>query len=332
MSYRKLAVLAAVALFAAGGIAEAGQSRVNRMVAAFEGWAADNSTGASLAVIDGGKIAATDGYGTYDADNVSPLGSLSKMVTALCIARLVEDGKLTFKTRLEDALPAEYFAKHPLGDPAEADITIAGLLTHTSGLGYDATQGEDMELFLPYTEPSLEAQVDVGLGGMRQAQKYFYNNINYATLGFIIEKLTGESHDVYCNKAVLQPAGIASAKINAELLARGPYGAWMMTAADYARLLSYLDPNSGLLSIPQKNWPKGKVNDRVQYSLGVDMRRQDNGYVYWHSGAYSAPGGPSYGAYFVRWANGVGYVATYAPRPSDKALDALDRAMSRAAK
>jgi CubicO group peptidase (beta-lactamase class C family) len=332
MSSLRIVALALLGFLVIAGNADAGQARVDRMVAAFERWAADNATGASLAVIEGGRVAATDGYGSYDADNVSPLGSLSKMVTAMCIARLVEDGKLTFQTRLVDALPAEYFERHPLGDDAEADVTIAGLLTHTSGLHYDATQGEDMQQFLPYTEPSLEDQVDVGLGGMRQQQKYFYNNINYATLGLIVEKMTGETHDVYCNKAVLQPAGITSAKMNAELLARGPYGAWMMTAADYARLLAYLDPRSGLLSIPQKNWPKGKVNDRVQYSLGVDMRRQDNGYVFWHSGAYSARGGPSYGAYFVRWPSGVGYVATYTPRPSDDALDALVNAMGRASK
>lgn len=331
MSHPKIAALAALAFFAVVGVAEAGQARVDRMVAAFENWAADNANGASLAVIDGGKVAATDGYGTYDADNVSPLGSLSKMVTAMCVARLVEDGKLSFATRIGDILPS-HFAVHPPNDTEAFYITIGELLTHSSGLGYDPTQGSDFKQFAPYTKPSLEMQMAEAMTPDLQSKKYFYNNANYATLGFIIEALTGETHDVYCNRTVLQPAGITTAKMNSELLARGPYGAWMMSAADYARLLSYLDPRSGLLSIPQKDWPKSRVNDRVQYSLGVDMRKQDNGYVFWHSGAYSAPGGPSYGAYFVRWPNGVGYVATYAPRPSNDALNALDRAMGRASK
>jgi CubicO group peptidase (beta-lactamase class C family) len=328
---RSFAAVGAIALAAgAGSVAEAGQARVNRMVAAFENWAiANDLDGASIAVIDGGRVAQTDGYGTYDADNVSPLGSLSKAVTAICAAKLIEAGKFTIWTRIGDLLPA-YFAAHPPADARVRDIIVGQLIAHASGMTYDPTQGKEMAQFAPFTKPSLEAQMTAAFSRKLSAKEFVYNNANYVALGYIIETVTGETHDAWCGEHVLKPIGITTARMNPVLLARGPYGAWMMSAADYARFTDYFILRTGLLHMTDREWPKSSVSKDVIYSFGTFMRRNGNGYNFWHDGAYSAPGGPSYGAYTVRWNNGAGYVATFTPRPSQKAVNALANAMGQA--
>jgi CubicO group peptidase (beta-lactamase class C family) len=51
---------------------------------------------ASVAVMRNGKLVFAAGYGGRDANERVPVWSLSKAITAACIATLVQDGKLKF--------------------------------------------------------------------------------------------------------------------------------------------------------------------------------------------------------------------------------------------
>ncbi|WP_165398963.1 serine hydrolase domain-containing protein [Shewanella maritima] len=56
------------------------------------------------------------------------IGSLSKMITATLVLRAIDQGKLQLNDKVS----------HYLGDNIHADVTVAGLLSHTSGIRGDA--------------------------------------------------------------------------------------------------------------------------------------------------------------------------------------------------
>ena len=100
----------------------------------FAQWAGPDSPGASIAIIENGKIIYSQGYGAanleYGVPNspatVFPLASVSKQFTAFAIYLLVQDGKLSLDDDVRKYLPK----LHDFGKV----ITIRQLLHHTSGV------------------------------------------------------------------------------------------------------------------------------------------------------------------------------------------------------
>ena len=96
--------------------------------------------GVSVAVLEGGRIAWTKGYGVKDVDTGEPVtpqtlfqaASISKPVAATAALRLVEEGLLDLDAPVNDYLKRwkipdnEFTREHP--------VTLKHLLTHTGGL------------------------------------------------------------------------------------------------------------------------------------------------------------------------------------------------------
>lgn len=132
------------------------------------------------------------------------LGSASKMWTVAAIMRLISEGALTLDTPL---------SKFDLGVPLPgnaADITVAHLLSHTSGLGnyfgpkYDATPKaslDDIDDFLALDTPLQTA--------FKPGSEYSYSNTGYVVLGKIIEAVSGQSYHDYIASVVFAPAGMS---------------------------------------------------------------------------------------------------------------------------
>jgi CubicO group peptidase (beta-lactamase class C family) len=69
-----------------------------------------------------------------DANAPTLIGSMSKAITAVAIATLIRDGKLSFVTPMSQA-PAEFFKRQ--GRPSDRRfeaVTIEQLLVHRSGM------------------------------------------------------------------------------------------------------------------------------------------------------------------------------------------------------
>jgi CubicO group peptidase (beta-lactamase class C family) len=77
------------------------------------------------------------------------VASLSKAITGVCIVKLVEAHKLQFDADLGTVL-AGRFKRHPAKDQRAQTITIAQLLTHTSGITNDPSQGIAFNQFQPF--------------------------------------------------------------------------------------------------------------------------------------------------------------------------------------
>lgn len=130
-------------------------------------------------------------------------GSITKTFTAVAIAQLVEQGRISWNDSLSRFIP-----DFPTSEAA-AKIRIDHLLTHTSGLGavYPETivpnayrSVADFMATAPRTPPTTEP-----------GTTYRYSNLGYLLLGRIIEIVSGQDYYDYIAAHVFAPAGMTSA-------------------------------------------------------------------------------------------------------------------------
>jgi CubicO group peptidase (beta-lactamase class C family) len=170
---------------------------------------ADGFSGAVLVAKRGEPIFA-QAYGQADRtrkrantlDTPFDLASNNKMFTALVIARLVEQGKLNWHDKVGKYLPK--WRQKAVRD----QVTIAQLLTHTSGLGmywndqYEK-QRESLDTVSEYAE-LFASEAPAGKAGA----KFAYSNNGYVLLGLIAEKVSGKDYYQLVRELVYQPAGM----------------------------------------------------------------------------------------------------------------------------
>jgi len=128
------------------------------------------------------------------ADTIFDLASLTKCIaTATSVMKLVEDGRI----RLSDSV-ATYLPE--FGQNGKKDITIRDLLTHYSGLP------PDLDLKVAWSGREAAYQM-----AMREkptnppGSQFVYSDINFETLGFMVEKITGEPLDEFAADHIFRP-------------------------------------------------------------------------------------------------------------------------------
>lgn len=134
------------------------------------------------------------------------LGSDGKAMTAVLVARLVEQGQLKWDTTVSEVFP-------DLGGRLHSDasrITVMQLLTHRSGLrpnpnlrDYLGKDGTKERLRLVTNELSKRPSHPPGA-------RHEYSNLGYAIAGAITEKITGRSWEEAMQAQVFAPLGMTS--------------------------------------------------------------------------------------------------------------------------
>jgi len=134
------------------------------------------------------------------ADDPARAASISKLVVAIGVMRLVEDGRLALDTDVSGYLG--WSLRHP-GEP-ETPITLRLLLSHMSGLTDAAGYGA------PFNAPIREKLADPAVWDADQGPgKYFrYANINYPIIATVMEAVTGERFDQLMDRLVITPLGL----------------------------------------------------------------------------------------------------------------------------
>jgi CubicO group peptidase (beta-lactamase class C family) len=120
------------------------------------------------------------------------IASGTKFMTAVCILRLHQEGKLSENDPIQ-----KYFPALPLD---KQGITIRNLLEQTSGLS-SSFVSEGIEGREIAVSEILKQELLSPAG-----RQFNYSNDNYILLAAIIEKVTGESWEKYVKKTILQPA------------------------------------------------------------------------------------------------------------------------------
>ena len=127
--------------------------------------------------------------------------SISKLVTAIGVMRLVETGKLDLDADVSKAL------SQPLRNPAFPDtpITLRLLMSHRSSLTDEAGYWQT-----PLGGQMREILEDPRAWDTRHAPgTYFrYTNLNFPLVAQIMERATGERFDWLMQRLVLKPLGI----------------------------------------------------------------------------------------------------------------------------
>ena len=132
------------------------------------------------------------------------VGSMNKMMTAVAIIRLVQDGKLAVTDTVGKHIPD--YPNRAIAD----HVTIHQLLTHTGGTGNIFEEDyEDYRLKLRTHDDYLKhfGKRDPIHG---PGERFEYSNYGFVLLGAIIERVTGKSYYDAVAELVYAPAGMTS--------------------------------------------------------------------------------------------------------------------------
>jgi CubicO group peptidase (beta-lactamase class C family) len=131
------------------------------------------------------------------------LGSMNKMFTAVAIAQLVEQGKLSFDDTIGKILP-----DYPNREVAEK-VQIHHLLTHTSGLDdyFTPTFFDSSRERFRAVKDYLPLFVNQPLK-FQPGERWSYSNAGFMLLGAVIEKVSGQDYFTYVREHIYKPAGM----------------------------------------------------------------------------------------------------------------------------
>ena len=163
----------------------------------------------SVLVVRGNNVLLNKGYGfanlEWDIPN-SPsakfrLGSITKQFTAASILLLEERGKLKVDDPVKKYMPDA---------PAAWDkITLFNLLTHSSGIP-NFTGFPDYASQEPFatTPEQLVARFRDKPLDFQPGEKMSYSNSGYVLLGYLIEKISGESYEKFVQENIFTRLGM----------------------------------------------------------------------------------------------------------------------------
>ena len=261
--------------------------------------------GLSIALVKDGRIAYRGAFGVknlatgekVDNSTVFNAASMTKVVFAYLVNRLVERGVLDLDTPLHTYLPFDEVVR----DQRYKRITGRMVLNHSTGFP-NWFSGESEILFEPGTE-------------------FGYSGIGFVCLGNVVAHLTGKKLEDLTQEEVFAPLGIRDASFvwneRFEQLAASPHpdstspqSRWRpsepnvasslyISAANYAKFLVAIMNGEGLSegtfremlrpqnNVPRKDWGLSP-SEKAAYGLGIVV--EESPYGTWYSHGGSNPG------------------------------------------
>jgi D-alanyl-D-alanine carboxypeptidase len=277
------------------------------------------------------------------ATAVLPVASLSKSVTAIGVALLIQRGKLRLNTRLGDILTG-YFQSHgSTMDASLQPITIDRLLSHTAGLRtngvVDRVNGISSGKVIaklggdaPFFDYIIAADAAKSDG----SNKFLYSNLSYLVLGMVIEAVSGSNYESFCQQNIFRPLGITDAMIPANWRIVAPFAGWHLTLRDQLRLWQTFDERSpAILTVAtlqstllgHLGQPMGNGGN-VYYTLGTYVRqdRPGAGYVVSHNGiADFVPHEPLFYSFEEKMVPGRAWIMVTSPMPAENDAPSVNR-------
>jgi CubicO group peptidase (beta-lactamase class C family) len=190
--------------------------------------------GASVGIVKDGRLVYAKGFGYSNKEEgleVQPfhqfrIASISKLVTATAIMKLVEEGKFSLESKV--------FGEHGiLQDPLYnvnyarlKDINVEHLLLHTAGftsrsygdpMFQSLAIASRMKMPAPATEEAIIKFVLSKNIPYTPGTRYEYSNFGYFILGKIIENASGLSYEEYVKREILEPLHIFDMQIGHNL-------------------------------------------------------------------------------------------------------------------
>jgi len=260
-------------------------------------------------VLGFGQVGATNAA-PPDAQTLFEIGSVTKVFTALALARLELDGKV----KLTDTLRASLPDKVALAKALEP-VTLLHLATHTSGLprlpgNLDTSAANLANPYVKYRAEELHQHLAGAKVNNPPGRLSDYSNLGFALLGHVLTLKAGQPYEELVRGALLEPLGLTNTAIRLTDGQRArltpghspkgdvvpgwdfdvfaPAGAFRSNAAD---LLTFIEANLTDADTPvgrslahaRRLHPAGDAGD-----LPLGWQRQQDFQsgleVYWHNG------------------------------------------------
>jgi CubicO group peptidase (beta-lactamase class C family) len=164
-----------------------------------------NAPGVGVGIVVNNKLVFAKGYGYRDYEKklpftsttLCPIASNTKLFTAVAAGLLVTEGKLTWDKPVRESVATIRFYNDALNNT----VTLRDMLSHRTGITrhdliWYRSHFTRKELFerLKYMEPKEQPR-----------QVFLYNNMMYASTGYIIELSSGKSWEEFVRERILQP-------------------------------------------------------------------------------------------------------------------------------
>jgi CubicO group peptidase (beta-lactamase class C family) len=307
--------------------------------------------GMSIAVVKDGRLVFAKGYGYADTgaqEKVNPahlfrIASVSKPMTSIAIMKLIEEGNhnITLGSKVfgDGAILGKQFGTKPYSDRLKK-ITIEHLLTHTSGLEGNDTNGDGQPdedwMFMNYNldhNQNISWVLDNRTVLNEPGTAYQYLNFGYSILGRVIETITGQNYETYMRNKFFIPSGSSQMQIGGDsvaarkpnevlyyqpggapydlkLLRMDAHGGWIASPIDLLRVMVRVDQFPTKPDILKSDtitsmWTATTANMGYAKGWGVDATTRN------HNGAMSGTV-----AFLVRRSDGLEYAFTCNTRPS----------------
>lgn len=217
----------------------------------------------SVLIAQHGKILLSKGYGMANLKLGIPntpetefrIGSNTKQFTAMAILLLQERQKLS----VDDPV-CKYVPDCP---GAWAPITIQNLLTHTSGIPNFTSFRDYLRIRSQVMTPAkVMALFENKPLDFKPGSKFKYSNSGYIVLGYIIEKVSGQTYAQFLQQNIFAPLG----------LAHTGYGIDHPAGKDPAQ--GYFNPGSGFVESPYIDMSV-PFSAGALYSTTLDLYRWD---------------------------------------------------------
>lgn len=179
--------------------------------------------GVAVAIIKDNKVVMSKGFGLTEygtnnrvnGDTLFGIASNTKAMTAALLANLVDQGKLTWQTKVIDIIP-EFQMPNAY---VTREFTLLDLLSHNSGLGLGAG---DLMIWPGTTLTNKD--IIKGLKHLPEVSsfrsEFAYDNLMYVIAGEIIAKVTGKTWQENIKETIFKPLGMKNTKAKFSLISK----------------------------------------------------------------------------------------------------------------
>ncbi len=197
--------------------------------------------------------------GVPSDDTQYRIGSISKTFVAVCVLRLRDEGRLDLSDRIGAHLP----------ELADLPVTLAQLLSHTSGLPAE-TPAPWWER-VPGGDFSSLAGSSLGPEHLRwrPGRRFHYSNVGYAVLGELVRRVRRAPFWEVVRQELLEPLGMARTTVRPV----GPHAEGLAVHPHAPLVLSEPEHDAGSMAPAGQLW--STVADLARWSGVVAGARED---------------------------------------------------------
>jgi CubicO group peptidase (beta-lactamase class C family) len=214
-------------------------------------------------------------------DTIYRIYSMSKPITSTAVLMLMEEGRFLLSDPVSQYIPEfkdmRVFASTRLGEtetvPAEREITVEQLLTHSAGLAYGLEQNEPADVL--YVEQSLLRRDEstaakikrlATLPLARQPGTAWKYSAAVDVLGYLVQVLSGQPFGEFLRQRIFEPLGMVDTSfvISPKKLARfcplygvdaaGQLEMWDPTNGEYTSEALFESGGGGLIATVADYW------------------------------------------------------------------------------